>query len=128
MYINSHLGPCVCTQSPKYLEMAQGHISLSVPLSTVIAFGAPKRQTMFYQKNFCTVANVIVAKGFASIHLEKYHTATTTYFRLPCAGGNGPNKSSPHLCNGHVGFISWVKDEGCFSSLTHLWQFFTFMI
>jgi hypothetical protein len=29
MYINSHLGPCVCTQSPKYLEMAQGHISLS---------------------------------------------------------------------------------------------------
>jgi hypothetical protein len=30
MYINSHLGPCVCTQSPKYLEMAQGHISLSI--------------------------------------------------------------------------------------------------
>jgi hypothetical protein len=29
MYKNSHLGPCVCTQSPKYLEMAQGHISLS---------------------------------------------------------------------------------------------------
>jgi hypothetical protein len=29
MYINSHLSPCVCTQSPKYLEMAQGHISLS---------------------------------------------------------------------------------------------------
>jgi hypothetical protein len=32
MFINSHLGPCVCTQSPKYLEMAQGHISLSVIL------------------------------------------------------------------------------------------------
>jgi hypothetical protein len=31
---------------------------------------------MFYQKNFCTVAEVIVAKGFASIHLEKYSTAT----------------------------------------------------
>jgi hypothetical protein len=29
MSIFSHLGPCVCTQSPKYLEMAQGHISLS---------------------------------------------------------------------------------------------------
>jgi hypothetical protein len=29
MGINSHLSTCVCTQSPKYLEMAQGHISLS---------------------------------------------------------------------------------------------------
>ena len=26
----SHLSTCVCTQSPKYLEMAQGHISLSL--------------------------------------------------------------------------------------------------
>jgi hypothetical protein len=26
----SHLSTCVDTQSPKYLEMAQGHISLSV--------------------------------------------------------------------------------------------------
>jgi hypothetical protein len=26
----SHLSTCVGTQSPKYLEMAQGHISLSV--------------------------------------------------------------------------------------------------
>jgi hypothetical protein len=30
MGINSHLSTCVCTQSPKYLEMAQGHISLSL--------------------------------------------------------------------------------------------------
>jgi hypothetical protein len=35
MYINSHLGPCVCTQSPKYLEMAQGHISLSVDFAAM---------------------------------------------------------------------------------------------
>jgi hypothetical protein len=28
-----------------------------------------------------------VAKGFASIHLEKYSTATTTYLKFPCAGG-----------------------------------------
>jgi hypothetical protein len=28
------------------------------------------------------VAKVVVAKGFASIHLEKYSTATTTYFKL----------------------------------------------
>ncbi|NP_001142688.1 uncharacterized protein LOC100274989 [Zea mays] len=30
MGINSHLSTCVGTQSPKYLEMAQRHISLSV--------------------------------------------------------------------------------------------------
>jgi hypothetical protein len=30
MDIDSHLNTCVDTQSPKYLEMAQGHISLSV--------------------------------------------------------------------------------------------------
>jgi hypothetical protein len=30
MGIDSHLSPCVDTQSPKYLEMAQGHISLSL--------------------------------------------------------------------------------------------------
>jgi hypothetical protein len=41
-----------------------------VPLSTVIAFGTPKRQTIFCQKNFWTVTEVIVAKGFASIHLK----------------------------------------------------------
>jgi hypothetical protein len=40
-------------------------------LSMVIAFGTPKRQTIFCQKNFWTVTEVIVAKGFASIHLEK---------------------------------------------------------
>jgi hypothetical protein len=60
------------------------------------------------------VTEVIVAKGFASIHLEKYSTATTTYLKLPCAGGSGPNKSRPHLYNGQVGSISWVSDEGCF--------------
>jgi hypothetical protein len=31
----SHLSTCVDTQSPKYLEMAQGHISLSVPLGLI---------------------------------------------------------------------------------------------
>jgi hypothetical protein len=31
MGIDSHLSTCVGTQSPKYLEMAQGHISLSTP-------------------------------------------------------------------------------------------------
>jgi hypothetical protein len=36
MSIFSHLGPCVCTQSPKYLEMAQGHISLSDGLMMMV--------------------------------------------------------------------------------------------
>jgi hypothetical protein len=30
----SHLSTCVCTQSPKYLEMAQRHISLSLSAPT----------------------------------------------------------------------------------------------
>jgi hypothetical protein len=77
-----------------------------VPLSTVMAFCTPKRQTIFYQKNFWTVAEVIVARSLASIHFEKYSTTTTTYFKFPCAGGSGPNKSRPHLCNGQVGWIS----------------------
>jgi hypothetical protein len=34
MGIDSHLSTCVGTQSPKYLEMAQGHISLSGSRST----------------------------------------------------------------------------------------------
>jgi hypothetical protein len=42
----------------------------------------------------------MVARGLASIHFEKYSTATMTYFKFPCAGGSGPNKSRPHLCNG----------------------------
>jgi hypothetical protein len=34
MGIDSHLSTCVDTQSPKYLEMAQGHISLSQTQAT----------------------------------------------------------------------------------------------
>jgi hypothetical protein len=34
--MNSHLSTCVGTQSPKYLEMAQGHISLSRGQNSVI--------------------------------------------------------------------------------------------
>jgi hypothetical protein len=71
-----------------------------------MAFGTPNRQTIFYQKNFWTVAEVIVARDLASIHFEKYSTATTTYFKFLCASGSGPNKPRPHLCNGQVGWIS----------------------
>jgi hypothetical protein len=38
MVINSHLSTCVGTQSPKYLEMAQGHISLSrIPTADLLS-------------------------------------------------------------------------------------------
>jgi hypothetical protein len=36
MGIDSHLSTCVGTQSPKYLEMAQRHISLSAPSPLLI--------------------------------------------------------------------------------------------
>jgi hypothetical protein len=39
MGIDSHLSTCVDTQSPKYLEMAQGHISLSDPPNQVRIHG-----------------------------------------------------------------------------------------
>jgi hypothetical protein len=56
-----------------------------------MAFGTPNRQMIFCQKSFWTVAKVIVASGLASIHFEKYSTATTTYLRFPWAGGSGPS-------------------------------------
>jgi hypothetical protein len=65
-------------------------------------------------KELLTMDKVIIARGLASIHFEKYYTGTTTYFKLPCAGGSGPSKSRPHLCSAQVGGISLVKDEGCF--------------
>jgi hypothetical protein len=34
---------------------------------------------MFRQKNFCIVAKVMLNSGFASTHLEKYSTTTTTW-------------------------------------------------
>jgi hypothetical protein len=44
MGIDSHLSTCVGTQSPKYLEMAQGHISLSGRLLSHGAPDSPVRQ------------------------------------------------------------------------------------
>jgi hypothetical protein len=60
-----------CIFVPIWLQNALNvSASNGVPMSTVIAFGTPKRQTIFCQMNFCTMAEVIVAKGFALIHLE----------------------------------------------------------
>jgi hypothetical protein len=70
----------------------------SIELSSVINGDSPRHTEAtnnILPKKLYTVDEVIVDKGFAWIHLEKYSTATTTYFQLPCAGGSGPNKSRP---------------------------------
>jgi hypothetical protein len=51
--------------------------------STGSSDGAPNQHTMFCQKIFCTVLEVIVDTALASIHLVKYSTATKVNFRLP---------------------------------------------
>jgi hypothetical protein len=43
LYINSQLSTCVGTQSPKYIEMAQGHISLS-GCNQQVLFGRQEKQ------------------------------------------------------------------------------------
>jgi hypothetical protein len=47
--------------------------------------GTLKRQTMFYQKNFCVVFVVIIDIAVTSIHLVKYSTTTKANLRLPYA-------------------------------------------
>ena len=62
-------------------KLLQNSLNLSesncFPLSTVSVLGTPNLQIMFCQKNFFTDSEVIVASGFASIHLVKYSIATT---------------------------------------------------
>jgi hypothetical protein len=89
----------------------------------VIAFDTPKRQTIFGQKNFWTVAKVIVAKGFASIHLEKYSTATTTYFELPCAGGSGPKNLGPIFAMARLAVLTELATK-VVSDLLHIFDNF----
>jgi hypothetical protein len=58
-------------------------LSNCLSLSTVSSDGTPKRQTMFCQKNFWAVFDVIVDITLASIHLVKYSTATKVNLRFP---------------------------------------------
>jgi hypothetical protein len=58
-------------------------LSNCLPLSIVSSDGTPKRQTMFCQKNFCAVFDVIVDTALASIYLVKYSTATKVNLRFP---------------------------------------------
>jgi hypothetical protein len=58
-------------------------LSNCLPLSTVSSNGTPNRQTMFCQKNFWAVFDVIVDTALASIHLVKYSTAMKVNLTFP---------------------------------------------
>jgi hypothetical protein len=58
-------------------------LSNYLPLSTVSSDGTLKRQTMFCQKNFWAVFDVIVDTALALIHLVKYSTTTKVNLRFP---------------------------------------------
>jgi hypothetical protein len=98
---------------------------LRVKLSTVVNSDrlqdSKAANDVLTEKNWM-VTKVIVAKVVPSIHLEKYSTATTAYFKFPCPARIGPIMSIPHLCRGHLCCMSRVRDEGCFWSLAHLSQ------
>jgi hypothetical protein len=48
-------------------------------LLTVIFLGTLKRHIIFFQKNLLSSIAAMLTRGFASIHLVKYSTATTAY-------------------------------------------------
>jgi hypothetical protein len=58
-------------------------LSNCLPLSTVSSDRTPNQQTMFCQKNFWAVFDVIVDTALASIHLVKYLTVTKVNLRFP---------------------------------------------
>jgi hypothetical protein len=76
MSINSHLSTCVGTQSPKYLEMAQGHISLSktirssshIDLWPLDSFGAPPPPTA--PGDSCASSSLHRLPCFCSLYLS----------------------------------------------------------
>jgi hypothetical protein len=64
--MNSHLSTCVGTQSPKYLEMAQGHISLSVFRNKQDEHGVVTRnKARLVAKGYAQVAGLDFKETFA---------------------------------------------------------------
>ena len=61
---------------------------------------------------YAKVAAVISQTALASIHFEKYSTATAAYLKLPGAVGRGPTMSMPHRARGQTGGIRWTSSGG----------------
>ena len=78
MGIDSHLSTCVDTQSPKYLEMAQGHISLS-----------PKTSRSYIS----SLKNMPNPKSSTSAKLS--HSGSPKMPRSPAAHGRGLRNQTP---------------------------------
>jgi hypothetical protein len=57
---------------------------------------------MIYLMNSTTLAVVIEAAGFTTIHFVNLSTATKMCMNPPLAFVNGPMKSSPHVDKGQV--------------------------
>ena len=78
------------------------------------------------QKKLISVPELILARAFASIHLEKYSKATVAKQRLPGAGGNGLTISTPNRYKGQVGMMDLVglADGLCFlQTFDNFWMF-----
>jgi hypothetical protein len=62
----------------------------------------------------------IFVTNLASIHLVKYSTTTTAYWRFPCAAGSFPIMSILHFANGQVGSIICKFVAGAFVLLADI--------
>jgi hypothetical protein len=95
MGIDLHLSTCVDTQSPKYLEMAQGHISLSVTEFQAIRGGFlelmsfPLHRQCFLNMSIC----LMMVLGILSVHIKNVGKAEKTEF----TNSNVEPCSSPSL-------------------------------
>jgi hypothetical protein len=72
-----------------------------VPLSMMMEFGTPKRWMMFV-KNATACLDLMLVKGWTSIHLENLSMATSRCEKPPDAFCKGPTRSRPHTANGQV--------------------------
>jgi hypothetical protein len=82
MGIDSHLSTCVGTQSPKYLEMAQGHISLSTMLEeykTSDRFWAKAINTVCYSINWLYLHQILKKTSYELCTGKKVNVS---YFRV----------------------------------------------
>jgi hypothetical protein len=72
-----------------------------VPLSVMMEFGTPKRWMMFV-KNATACSDLMLVKGWTSIHLENLLMATSRCEKPPGAFCKGPTRSRPHMANDQV--------------------------